>query len=492
MTVLTFALLVGLVLAAALPAWMAALQFLAAALHARRNHYGACRPHLPRVAVIIPAWNEAGALARTVEALMRQHYPRQALRVWVVDDASTDATPQQVAVLQARYGERVCCLRRAHGGAGKAHTLNAGLARVLADDWAQAVLVMDADVLLEADTLRRMTRHLADPQIGAVTAYIKEGSSPGNLVTQSVAFEYITAQAAARRAQNVLGALACLAGGAQLHTRANLERLGGRIDTGTLAEDTHTTFLTQLHGARVLFEPHAVAWAEEPPTLAALWRQRLRWARGNLQLTAEFASLWFRPWRHRGLGSLSFGLQWFALVLVPWLAIGSALALLTLHALDSALAWRTFALFWFLAAVPYLFVTVSTICLDPRTARRCWFAGLLYPGAVSLALMAVSFAPEAVRAGLHGVWFGNPDWAAFDALLLLLYSWPALSMLAAWLLVRAEAAGLPAPLRDLVLLVVGYGAVLCAVSLAAYLAEWRRLDRTWEKTEKTGKVRMLK
>ena len=39
----------------------------------------------------------------------------------------------------------------------------------------------------------------------------------------------------------MLGAMACLAGGAQLHDRASLERIGGRIDTTTLAEDTVTT-----------------------------------------------------------------------------------------------------------------------------------------------------------------------------------------------------------------------------------------------------------
>ena len=42
----------------------------------------------------------------------------------------------------------------------------------------QAVLIMDADVIYEPDSLRRMTRHLADPGVGAVTAYIKEGSRP--------------------------------------------------------------------------------------------------------------------------------------------------------------------------------------------------------------------------------------------------------------------------------------------------------------------------
>ena len=211
----------------------------------------------PRTAIVIPAWNEAAVIATSIDRLMALEYPRDALRVFLVDDASTDETPQVAAAKEAQYPGHVIHLRREKGGQGKAHTLNHGLAIILGDEWMEALLITDADVIFEPDSLRKMTRHLADPQVGAVTAYIKEGSRPGNYMTRFIGYEYITAQAAARRGQNVLGATACLAGGAQLHTRANLLALGGRIDTTSLAEDTFTTFQTQLNGRRVVFEPHA-------------------------------------------------------------------------------------------------------------------------------------------------------------------------------------------------------------------------------------------
>ena len=109
---------------------------------------------------------------------------------------------------ERQYPGRVFHLRREVGGQGKAHTLNHGLEQVLADDWMQAVLIMDSDVIYEPDSLRLMTRHLADPEVGSVNAYIKEGSRPGNYMTKFIGYEYITAQAAARRSQNVLGAVA--------------------------------------------------------------------------------------------------------------------------------------------------------------------------------------------------------------------------------------------------------------------------------------------
>ena len=240
--------LTALVLAGAVPLLAASYQYLLVALHFRRNHYGDVAPYFPRTAILIPAWNEAAVIGASIDRLMQLEYPPDALRIYVVDDASTDDTPDVIKAKAVEYPGQVVHLRREKGGEGKAHTLNHGLRIILSDDWMQALLIMDADVIYEPASLRSMTRHLADPRVGAVTAYIKEGSRPGNYLTRFIGFEYITAQAAARRSQNVLGAVACLAGGAQLHSRVNLEAIGGRIDTSSLAEDTFTTFKTQLAG----------------------------------------------------------------------------------------------------------------------------------------------------------------------------------------------------------------------------------------------------
>jgi cellulose synthase/poly-beta-1,6-N-acetylglucosamine synthase-like glycosyltransferase len=480
--------LLTLVMLGMLPTLALFVQFLAVGLHGVRNHYGICGDWTPRVAFILPAWNEADVLGASIDSLMRLSYPRGAWRVYVVDDASTDATPTVMQEKMAQYPGAVFHLRRESGGQGKAHTLNHGLEHILADDWAEAVMIMDADVLFEPTALRRMTRHLADPRIGAVTAYVKEGSHPGNLITRFVAFEYVTAQAAARRAQNVAGALACLAGGAQLHSRDNLQAIGGRIDTSSLAEDTYTTFKTQLAGRRVLFEGNAVVWAEEPDSLAALWKQRLRWARGNLQLTRAFGDVWFRPWRHRGLGGIGFGLLWFSVVLTPVFALLSSIGLLGLYALGDAWAWTGFAIVWHITIGVYLFETLYALLIDPYTARRAWLSGLFYPGLISLAIMLMLFVPQS--------WSGidvaaeKPASSAFGWLLPLMYAWSGLSMAAAWAVYRLEKIGLPAWLRNALLLLVGYGSFMNAIAFAAMVAQWRKVEQRWDKTIKSGKARI--
>jgi cellulose synthase/poly-beta-1,6-N-acetylglucosamine synthase-like glycosyltransferase len=484
-------LLIVLVIVAALPELAAAWQFLLITRHWKRNHYRACQPYFPRAAVLIPAWNEALVIGTSIDRLMALEYPAEALRVYVVDDASTDTTPEVVTERAERYPRRVFHLRRERGGQGKAHTLNHGLEVILADDWMQVLLITDADVIFEPDALRMMTRHLADRDVGAVTGYIKEGSRPGNYLTRFIGYEYVTAQAAARRAHNVLGVLACLAGGAQLHTRANLVALGGRIDTSSLAEDTITTFETQLAGRRVVFEPHATMWAEEPGALAALWKQRLRWTRGNVQVTRRYWRLWFHPARGHRLGGVSFGLFWFCLFLQPVFMITSSAALLTLYYTGFGRVWLAFHVLWIINAATYLFITCFALLIDPQTGRRCWRQAIFFPGAINLAIISYSVFPRWFSDGLHRAEHGlglaqshgAPGW-----LIAGIYAWLTLSMAVAYLAKVVETRRFGRVFSPVLIYLVGYGSLLCACTFASYVQELRRAEARWDKTEKTGKV----
>ena len=483
--------LVAFVIIGAVPLLVANYQFLLVALHFRRLHYAKCQPVFPRMAILIPAWNEHAVIGASIDRLMRLEYPRDALRIFVVDDASTDATPQVIQAKAAEYPGNVFHLRREKGGEGKAATLNHGLAIILADDWMQAVLIMDADVIYEPDSLRKMSRHLADPQIGSVTAYIKEGSQPGNYMTRFIGYEYITAQAAARRSQDVLGVIACLAGGAQLHSRENIEAVGGRVDTSTLAEDTVTTFRTQQAGRTVIFEPHATVWAEEPGSIVGLWKQRLRWARGNVQVTKMFRRVWFRHQAGNRLGSISFGLLWFCLLLLPVFMVCASASLVALYFINFQLAWAAFHVLWLTNVITYVFITSFALLIDPATGRRTWRQAVMFPGAVNVLILLAAVLPRPLD------WLGDmvvrtagfvvtPGWVR--GLELFTYIWLAACMGVAYLGKLAEPRRFGKVLSPVFVYVGGYGPLLCAITTAAYVQEFRGADRHWDKTEKTGKV----
>lgn len=483
--------LVALVMMGAIPLAAASYQFVLIAVHRFRNHYGRCAPHYPRTAILIPAWNEDAVIGTSIDRLVALDYPADRLRVYVVDDASTDATPEVVQAKAAEYPGQVVHLRRENGGQGKAHTLNHGIEVLLADDWMEAMLIMDADVIYEPDSLRKMARHLADPEVGAVTAYIKEGSRPGNYMTRYIGYEYITAQAAARRSQNVLGALACLAGGAQLHSRRNLEQIGGRIDTSSLAEDTFTTFNTQLAGNKVVFDGNATVWAEEPGDILGLWKQRLRWARGNVQVSLRFKHLWFHPNREHRLGSISFGIFWFCLFLLPVFMIVASSALVALFFIDFPLSWATFRALWIVNAISFVFITSYSMMIDPVTARVAWKEGVLFPGLVSVLIILYTCFPRLFVGLVHlgasatGIELTT---TVVRSVIFFAYVWLAACMLVAWGAKLVEHRLLGRWLSPAFVYLAGYGPLLCAVTFASYIYEARGAEMKWDKTVKTGKV----
>jgi len=439
-----------------------------AMFHRYRDHNKQAAPTRPRTAIIIPAHNEEAVLTTTLDTLLGLDYPTDAVRIYVVDDASTDGTPALVRAAAAAHPDRIFYLRRNVGGEGKAAVLNHGLKVILADEWAQAVLIMDSDVLFTPSSLRRMTRHFADPQVGAVGAYIREGSRPGNSMTRFIGFEYVMAQALARRSSNLIGVAACLPGGAQLHTRTNIEELGGRIDDSTQAEDTVSTFQTQLNGRKVIFEGRAVALAEEPGDIDGLWKQRLRWARGNLQIVLKYRSVWFRP--HTLLNAVALSILYF-------IHYGEAGALLRVFWISNGLSWVA--------------ITVFGLLADRTTARHAWLQALVFPGLVSVGIIIYTILPGVSIALINHVlspfhWSLTP--MAQHQEVLFASIWSAACMVVA---VMAREVERRLGMRRLALALVylgGYGPLLCAIGFTAYIKELRRSEIRWEVTKKTGKM----
>ncbi|MBA4048188.1 MAG: polysaccharide deacetylase, partial [Sphingomonas sp.] len=168
---------------------------------------------------------------------------------------------------------------------GKARALNQGLIRAKGD----IVIALDADTQFEPDTIARLTRWFADPQIGAVAGNAKIGNQT-NLITRWQGIEYVTAQNIERRALAAIGAVTVVPGAIGAWRRRALDAVGG-YPTDTLAEDQDLTLAIQRAGWRVACDNDAIAWTEAPETVRALFKQRLRWSYGTLQCL----------WKHRAL-----------------------------------------------------------------------------------------------------------------------------------------------------------------------------------------------
>ena len=230
------------------------------------------------VTVLIPAFNEERVIERSVRRVLESRDVE--IEVIVIDDGSKDRTGETVRTVFADE-PRVRLLTLENGG--KARALNQGLKQVRGE----IVIALDADTQFEPMTIARLARWFADERLGAVAGNAKVGNRV-NLVTRWQALEYITAQNLERRALARLDAVTVVPGAVGAWRLAAIRAVGG-YPPDTLAEDQDLTIAIQRAGWKVHYDQYAVAWTEAPESVAALAKQRFRWAYGTLQCL----------WKHR-------------------------------------------------------------------------------------------------------------------------------------------------------------------------------------------------
>ena len=247
----------------------------------------------PRVAVLIPAYNEEMVIERTIHGALDSDYPN--LRVIVIDDGSKDRTLEiaRRAFAAEEADGRVLILTKPNGG--KAEALNFGLEHI---GDAEIFVGIDADTIIAPDAIARMVPHFLNPKVAAVAGNAKVGNRV-NLWTRWQALEYITSQNFERRALNTMGAVSVVPGAIGAW-RVEAVREEGSYHMDTVAEDADLTMALLRHGYRVEYEDQALAFTEAPTTANALMRQRFRWSFGILQAV----------FKHRGVfarkGALGF------------------------------------------------------------------------------------------------------------------------------------------------------------------------------------------
>src|SRR5271166_2198320 len=250
----------------------------------------------PRVAVLIPAYNEEKVIERTIQGALDSDYPN--LRVIVIDDGSKDRTLE--IARRAFAGEeaagRVVILTKPNGG--KAEALNFGLEHI---GNAELFVGIDADTIIAPDAIARLVPHFLNPKVAAVAGNAKVGNRV-NLWTRWQALEYITSQNFERRALNTMGAVSVVPGAIGAWRTTAVREAGG-YHTDTVAEDADLTMAILRNGHRVEYEDRALAFTEAPTTANALMRQRFRWSFGILQAI----------FKHKGVFARKGALGWVAL-----------------------------------------------------------------------------------------------------------------------------------------------------------------------------------
>lgn len=329
--------------------------------------------YTPFVSIILPVYNSSTTLEACLRSIAEQGYPSARLEVLLINNGSTDESFEVFARLQAELD--VWMTWHSIVNQGKAWALNAGihLAR------GQYIFNVDSDVVLAPTAVREVVNVLeAEPDLGAVTGAIHvlppsdDASSLQRILAGCEALEYLSAFHVGREHQTLLQNLYTLSGAFSVFRRDVLLQTF-LYSQNTVTEDTDLTFelYERFRDRRVGCVSSAVAYTHPIDSLGALYAQRVRWQRGQIEVSARHDELLARPmWSLRGFSPARILLidHTLAFPRLVWMFFLPVLVLFDYPL--SLIITASLAIYGFYMAIDAVWLFLAWIGTDERARRR--------------------------------------------------------------------------------------------------------------------------
>ncbi len=269
----------------------------------------------PMVSIMVPAHNESIVIRKTVAALLGFDYPRDKYEIIVINDNSSDDSAQVLKAIQEKNPDRkliVINTDNVAGGKGKSNALNIGFSVAAGS----VIAIYDADNTPEPQALRLLVENLmSDDKIGAVIGKFRTRNRNATILTRFVNIETLAYQCMNQAGRFFFFKLCTIPGTNFVMRRSIVEEIGG-WDTKALSEDTEISFRIYRMGYYIKMMPLAVTWEQEPHLLPIWFKQRTRWAKGNIYVILKNFKYVF----DKSAGRMRFDVLYYLMVYILMLS----------------------------------------------------------------------------------------------------------------------------------------------------------------------------
>ncbi|MCE3203891.1 glycosyltransferase family 2 protein [Paenibacillus sonchi] len=345
----------------------------------------------PFVTIMVPAHNEGVVISKTVESLLALDYPHDRYEIIVINDNSSDNSAELLGRIQSRQPERNLIIINTDavtGGKGKSNALNIGFTR----SRGELIAIYDADNTPERTALRYLVAEIMnDATLGAVIGKFRTRNRDASLLTRFINIETLSFQWMAQAGRWKLFKLCTIPGTNFIMRRSIVESIGG-WDVKAIAEDTEISFRIYMMGYRIKFQPKSVTWEQEPQTVKVWFKQRTRWAKGNIYVIVKNIPLLF----DRSAAKIRFDILYYlSIYFLLLISLVTSDLLLVLHAMGyvhTTIAGLS-SFLWLLAIILFvvgIFVTLTTE-KGEMSLSNLWIILLMYVSYCQLWMVVAAY-----------------------------------------------------------------------------------------------------
>lgn len=248
------------------------------------------KPHketkLHRFAVLISARNEENVIATLVNSIHHQDYPQELIDVYVIADNCDDKTAEV-----AEDAGAIVFVRNDLEKVGKGYALDYALNRIFDErgkDFYDGFFVFDADNILDTNYITEMNKTFSDGH-RIITSYRNSTNYGTSWISAGYALWYIRESKFLNYPRMLLGTGCAISGTGFLVHKDVIHRVGG-WKYFLLTEDIEFSIANAMEGEKIAYCKDAILYDEQPQTFKQSWTQRLRWARGFLQVFKKYGT----------------------------------------------------------------------------------------------------------------------------------------------------------------------------------------------------------
>jgi len=242
----------------------------------------------PSVSVLVAAKNEEAVIGNLVENLCNLEYPDGKYEVWIVDDNSSDSTPQLLTKLAKEYKHLKVLQRTSKATGGKSGALN----QVLPLTKGEILAVFDADAQVSPDMLQQIVPMFQRQKVGAIQVRKAIANAKFNFWTRGQMAE-MAVDTYMQQQRISIGGIGELRGNGQFVRRQALLSCGGWNEE-TITDDLDLTLRLHLSDWDIDCALFPAVYEEGVTSAIALWHQRSRWAEGGYQRYLDYWDLILR------------------------------------------------------------------------------------------------------------------------------------------------------------------------------------------------------
>ncbi len=236
---------------------------------------------LPLVSMLISAFNEEEVIAQKINSIFNTSYPADKIQVLIGSDKSTDRTNEIVASLAVKYPQLQFFPFSQRRGKGN----------VINDLWKEAkgniLILTDANVLLDEDTLFQLVKYFKDPKIGLVDSrMINTHIHPGGISMQEKA--YISREVWIKQHESILWGTMMGPFGGCFAIRADLYE---PVPRNFLVDDFYLNMIVLEKGFECINNLEAKVYEDISNNLRDEFRRKVRISTGNFQNLRRFSNL---------------------------------------------------------------------------------------------------------------------------------------------------------------------------------------------------------